>query len=67
MREVVMDDNRRREGARAFNRGMERDQCPHAPGTPAFRSWVEGWKQQKAEFQLRLEYERSAVRVARAV
>lgn len=61
-----MDGNRKVEGARAFNRGIERDRCPHAPGTPAFKEWIEGWKRQKAEFEKRLEHERDAMLLAKA-
>ena len=61
-----MDGSRRSEGARAFNRGIERDRCPHAPGSPSFKEWVNGWKHQKAEFEKRLEHERDAQRLAKA-
>ena len=63
---LVMESNRRVEGCRAFNRGIERDRCPHAPGSASFKEWVEGWKLQKAEFEKRLVHEREAMHLARA-
>lgn len=61
-----MQGNRKLEGARAFNKGVERDRCPHAPGTDAFKDWMVGWKQQNAEFQTRLQLEHVAMRFAKA-
>ncbi|BDA83594.1 hypothetical protein Sa4125_11360 [Aureimonas sp. SA4125] len=61
-----MDSSRKNEGGRAFNRGIERDRCPHAPGSVPFKEWVEGWKHQKAEFEKRLEQERDALQMAKA-
>lgn len=61
-----MRDDRKTEGARAFNRGVERDRCPHAPGTDAFKDWMAGWARQKTEFQARLHQEQQAVTYAKA-
>ena len=39
---LIMDGIRKIEGARAFNRGIERDRCPHAPGSASFKSGSKG-------------------------
>ncbi|WP_102958487.1 hypothetical protein [Mangrovicella endophytica] len=61
-----MDDLHRTEGARAFNRGIERDRCPHTPGSEAFKGWMAGWNHQKAEFAKRMEYEQMVMKLSKA-
>ena len=61
-----MDGKRKLEGARAFNNGVERDRCPYAPGTISFQDWTDGWAQQKAEFEKRVQMERAEMRFRKA-
>ncbi|KQT50278.1 hypothetical protein ASG43_21620 [Aureimonas sp. Leaf454] len=61
-----MSGERKIEGARAFNRGAERHTCPYAPGTIAFHDWIDGWAQQKSEFEQRLQHEHVAMSFRKA-
>lgn len=64
--EMTVDGKHRIEGTRAFNRGVERDRCPHRPGTDAFKGWMAGWSNQNTEYRQRLQLEQTEMRYAKA-
>ncbi len=53
------------DGTAAFERGLSRTRCPHAPGTREHRLWSDGWsfaeRQTDEEIRLMLKELRSEV------